>query len=122
MSIDRIGPARPPITSNTAATGTTGASQTQSTGVDATKSASTTASQAPQELSPAEQVRQGQLDLQTYLDAHVQKATSHLEGKLGEADLNRIRDFLREQLLTDPALQELVQRATGQLPSSQESE
>jgi hypothetical protein len=68
-------------------------------------------------VSPAEQVRGGELSLDAYLDLRVQEATRHLEGRLGPGDLARIQKTLREQLTTDPALQALVKGATGLTPS-----
>jgi hypothetical protein len=69
-------------------------------------------------VSPAEQVRGGELSLDAYLDLRVQEATRHLEGRLGPGDLARIQRTLREQLATDPALQALVKSATGLAPSA----
>jgi hypothetical protein len=59
--------------------------------------------------------RSGQIDLQGYLDAKVEEATSHLRGLPGD-QLAAIRGALRERLATDPALIELVRQATGRDP------
>ena len=69
--------------------------------------------------SPLEQLRAGSLDLQGYLDARVSQATAGLRG-LSETQLDTIRVVLREQLLTDPTLAELVSKATGQVPTAPE--
>lgn len=67
-------------------------------------------------VSPAEQVRRGDLSLDAYLDLRVREATRHLEARLGPGDLARIQETLREQLAHDPALQALVKSATGLTP------
>lgn len=110
MSIDRIGkgPRLPPTT--TPAAGSAGpTARPFSVGGTGVASATSTTG-----LSPAEQVRRGDLSLDQYLDLRAQEATRHLEGRLGAADLQRIQQTLRDQLRTDPALQELVRAATGQ--------
>jgi hypothetical protein len=70
---------------------------------------------------PAERVRNGQLDVNGYLDVRVNEATSHLEGKLGPTDLANVRESLRAQLENDPALREMVQAATGAQPPSDDA-
>jgi len=64
---------------------------------------------------PLERLRLGQIDLQGYLDAKVDEATSHMTG-LTAAELSSIRGALRERLGTDPTLVELVRQATGRNP------
>ena len=58
----------------------------------------------------------GELSLETYLDARVAEATSHLEGKISLEGLDFVRRSLRDQLATDPVLVALVRRATGSPP------
>ena len=60
------------------------------------------------------QLRSGQLDLEGYLGAKLDKATAHLHG-LAPEQLEAIRGALRDQLATDPALADLVTQATGQV-------
>ena len=62
-----------------------------------------------------EQVRSGQIDVATYLDRKVEEATSHL-ATLPAAQLDAIREALRDRLAGDPALVELVSAAAGQSP------
>ena len=60
-----------------------------------------------------EQVRSGQIDVATYLDQKVDEATSHLSALPG-AQLDAIRDALRDRLAADPSLVDLVSAAAGQ--------
>ena len=114
MSIDRIGkgpgipPSTPPTTSPAGV-----ASRPFEVG-----GAAPTAVGGAGALSPAEQVRRGDLTLDAYLDLRVREATSHLEGRLGPGDLGRIQRALRAQMVEDPALREMIQSATGKLPPS----
>lgn len=64
------------------------------------------------------QLQRGELSLSQYLDVTVQQAVQHLEGKLSTEQLGFVRVELRRQLESDPTLQELVRRTTGQLPSA----
>jgi hypothetical protein len=64
------------------------------------------------------QLQRGELSLSQYLDVIVQQAVQHLEGKLPSEQLSFVRAELRRQLESDPTLQELVRRTTGQLPSA----
>jgi hypothetical protein len=57
--------------------------------------------------SPLQRFHAGELDLDGYLDAKIDEATSHLRG-LPRADLELIRSILREFAETDPALAELL--------------
>lgn len=71
-------------------------------------------------LSPAEQVRRQEISLDTYLDLHIKKATSHLEKHLAPVDLERIQQTLREQMAHDPTLIEMVRNAAGVTPPTRE--
>jgi hypothetical protein len=62
-----------------------------------------------------ERLRRGEVDLDGYLDLKVHEATAHLKG-LRSAELDGIRSVLRERLTEDPALAEMVRRATGEAP------
>jgi hypothetical protein len=65
-----------------------------------------------------DQLKRGEIDLDGYLDAQVNAATAHVQGALPAAQLDFIREALREQIATDPVLTELVRRATGSTPPS----
>lgn len=67
--------------------------------------------------SDLDRVASGELSVDGYLDARVRAATSHLEGVLGPEQLADVQEQLREQLLTDPLLSRLVQRALGSTPA-----
>ena len=51
-----------------------------------------------------------------YVDLKVDEATRGLEG-LSPAELGDIKQVLKEQMVSDPGLVDLVRTATGQLPS-----
>jgi hypothetical protein len=64
--------------------------------------------------SPAlEGIRSGALDMNGYLDAKVHEATAHLT-HLSPTQLEAVQSIVRKELVSDPHLAELVQRATGQ--------
>ena len=67
----------------------------------------------PSEL---ERVASGELSVDGYLDARVSEATRHLQSVLGPEQLASVQEQLRDQLLTDPLLTRLVQRALGTSP------
>ncbi len=67
-----------------------------------------------------EQVQRGEIRLDAYLDVRVTDAVGHLDGKLSPEQLEFVKDELREQLRSDPVLIELVRRATGQSPETQD--
>ena len=67
-----------------------------------------------------DQVRSGTLSVAQYLDIKVSEATSHLTDRLSAEQISFIRQSLREQLSSDPALVELVKAATGHLPPPNE--
>jgi hypothetical protein len=76
---------------------------------------------APAASSPLDRLRAGQLDVRGYLDAKVDEATAHLHGMRAE-DLDGIKRMLRDKLANDPALADLVRRATGKSPEPDEEE
>ncbi len=63
--------------------------------------------------SPLARLRAGEIDVDGYLDARVERATAHLADRIEGEKLAFIRSSLRAQLEQDPALIELVKRATG---------
>ena len=63
-------------------------------------------------------LERGELDLDAYLDARVSDATKHLEGRLGRAELEFVKQTLRSELESDPVLVELLRRATGKATSA----
>jgi hypothetical protein len=68
-----------------------------------------------------DQVQRGEIRLDAYLDVRVANAVGHLEGKLSPEQLEFVKEELREQLRSDPVLIELVRRATGQSPETQDA-
>ena len=77
---------------------------------------------ATEAVAPAslDQVRSGAVTINQYLDRKVNEATSHLTGRLNAEQLSFVRNSLREQLSSDPALIDLVKAATGHLPPRNE--
>lgn len=69
----------------------------------------------PTAVAPLDALRSGAIDLRGYLDMKVNEATTHLHG-LRPADLDHIKQTLREQMASDPALADLVKQATGHAP------
>jgi hypothetical protein len=119
MSIDRIGKGGggPPV-GGIGSSGTPSATEVGSKGeefkVQRTASATGVATE------PLDRLRSGEITVSQYLDIKVEEATSHLGGRVSAEQLSFIRDSLRQQLATDPMLVELVQSATGSLPSASE--
>jgi hypothetical protein len=113
MSIDRIGKGK-------GVTGTDALQSTQKIGGKEVFEVQNT--QATGSLNPAERVRAGELSMNDYIDLRVNEATQHLEGKLGPNDLSSIRGMLREQMLVDPAIQDMIKAATGSFPASSDVE
>jgi hypothetical protein len=114
MGIDGIGKAGPPQP-------TSGIDRSPSPSTEVGSASSefkvgkATASEAPGVVS-LDQVRSGAISVSQYLDIKVNEATSHLAHRLSAEQFSFIRESLREQLSSDPALVELVKAATGQLP------
>jgi hypothetical protein len=67
--------------------------------------------------SPLARLRAGEIDIHRYLDLKVEEATVHLQG-LHPAEMGAVREALKSQLMSDPALADLVQQATGMMPPS----
>ena len=117
MGIDRIGKApTPPLD------GAAPAVKSESTGATFEVKASTEVASVDKAApSLVDQVKRGEISLETYLDTHVQKATQGL-GALPPAQLQEVRSMLRERMRTDPDLADLFQRATGAAPPAEPQE
>jgi hypothetical protein len=74
---------------------------------------------APTGMSPLERLRAGQIDVNGYVDLKVEQATAHLEG-LSPVELGSVKSMLRNQIVSDPALADLVKQATGSAPTPRE--
>jgi hypothetical protein len=61
-----------------------------------------------------EQLRAGAITPHEYVELKVQQATSHLT-MLSPAELESVRNALRDRITGDPSLSELVYAATGSL-------
>jgi hypothetical protein len=62
-------------------------------------------------------LQRGEIDLAHYLDLRVADAVGPYVGKVPEAQLDFIKDSLRDALASDPVVVELVRRTTGAVPS-----
>jgi hypothetical protein len=62
-----------------------------------------------------ERLRAGEIDVNGYVDMKVHEATAHL-GALPPDRLAEVRAALRERMAADPALVDLVRKATGAVP------
>jgi hypothetical protein len=116
MSIDGIG--KKPGVTGAETTGPVGA--TSAGAKPAFEVGKSSAVGAAREVSPAERVRSGEMDMKAYVDLRVNEATKHLEGKLGPSDLEKVKAHLRSQITDDPTIQEMVKAATGVAPPADE--
>ena len=117
MGVDGIGSGGRPLPS---AAGVGGGELGAARGVEAGAAEGTEgATSAPGTTSTLlEQLRRGEIDLDRYLDLQVNDAMSHVSRALPAAQLDFIRETLREQIASDPVLVELVRRATGSTPKA----
>jgi hypothetical protein len=116
MGIDSIGKKGPPTPPPAGGVG--GPSRTTGTGRPFEVSGGVpTAEARPVEAArtPLERLRAGEIDVNGYVDAKVHEATAHLAA-LPPAELERVREALRDRMATDPALVDLVRTATGAVP------
>jgi hypothetical protein len=117
MGIDSIGKKGPPTPPPAAGVG--GPSRTAETGrpFEVPGGAPTAEARPVEAASTAlERLRAGEIDVNGYVDAKVREATAHL-GALPPAELERVREALRDRMATDPALVDLVRTATGAVPA-----
>lgn len=115
MGIDRIGRGAPPVPVQE----TGGSSPAAPTGqafqvpkASAPLSSQPVATEGPR--GALDRFRAGEIDAQGYVELKVDEATSHLSA-LPPEKLDAIRTALREQLVDDPALAELVRTAAGEI-------
>ncbi len=71
--------------------------------------------EAVDKTSPLERLRAGEIDVNGYVDLKVDQATQHVAG-LSPEDFGELKRILREQMVTDPELVDLVRQATGKVP------
>jgi hypothetical protein len=122
MAIDRIGKGggTQPPSGPTEVGGAGRAQETEGKRFEVrTERTASTAPVAPAASSALAQLRSGQIDMNRYLDLKVDEATGHLQG-LSPKELASIKEMLRDQITSDPALADLVQQATGRAPTPRE--
>lgn len=116
MGIDSIGKKGPPVPPAGGEVG--GPARSTGTGrpFEVSKPAPTAAAGAVEASRTAlERLRAGEIDVNGYVDMKVQEATAHL-GALPPARLAEVQAALRERMAADPALVDLVRKATGAVP------
>jgi hypothetical protein len=115
MGIDRIGKGAPPAAPPSLDTPTTTDRTTDRK--EATFSLDRTApAHATETTSRAlAKLRAGEVDVDGYVDLRVEEATRGLSG-LSATELADLRTMLRDHVVTDPALADLVRLATGTTP------
>lgn len=125
MGIDGIGRGGiPPVPKGPAGTG--GATGTGAVGATG-KEFSPKPVDAAEGVSGAERsealgkLEKGELSVDEYLDAQVQQATQHLEGRISPEQLEAIQQTLRDEMSSDPVLIELVARTTGKVADPSEA-
>ncbi len=65
---------------------------------------------------PLGELRAGKIDVNQYVDRKLDEATSHLKG-LHASELAHIRDVLRDKIVHDPQIADLVRQAAGSVPA-----
>jgi hypothetical protein len=117
MGIDRIGKGgAPPLD------GAVPAAKSESTGATFEVNAGTAVSGVDKTApSLVDKLKRGEISLDAYIDAHVQKATQGL-GALPPQQLQEVQSMLRDRMRTDPDLADLFQRATGASPPTEPQE
>jgi hypothetical protein len=73
----------------------------------------------PVGTSALDQLRAGKIDLGQYVEMKLDDATRHLQGLRAE-ELDEIRAMLRDKIVQDPHIADLVRQATGHLPKPQD--
>jgi hypothetical protein len=63
-------------------------------------------------------LQRGEISLDQYVDARLLEATRHLDSRLDNDEISFVCETLREHTATDPVLERLIQRATGQSAGS----
>ncbi len=67
------------------------------------------------------QVQRGGMSLDAYLDAQVERAIAHLKGQVSAERMALIKDVLRDQLATSPAIAELLRQAGVPTPTTNDA-
>ena len=65
---------------------------------------------------PLDELRAGKIDVHQYVEKKLDEATSHLKG-LHASELAHIRDVLRDKMVHDPQIADLVRQAAGSVPT-----
>jgi hypothetical protein len=76
---------------------------------------------APEISDELRQVQRGGMSLDAYLDAQVERAIAHLKGQVSAERMALIKDVLRDQLATSPAIAELLRQAGVPTPTTNDA-
>jgi hypothetical protein len=125
MSIDGIGGGKPPIGPSAGANGAGkagGKASGEGFSVDRTDAAGTAANaDGVSATADLERLNSGEISVDDYLKTRADKAVAHLESVVSADQLSIIKEQLVHQMKQDPSVAALVQRATGILPTDNES-
>jgi hypothetical protein len=116
MGIDGIG--KKPPAGNDALGGAGGVGPAQKTGAsfEVPETRGVAGAANVDATSPLSRLRAGEIDVNQYVDLKVDEATQHLSA-MAPSDLADIKALLREKLVSDPGLVDLVRHSSGQTPS-----
>ena len=117
MGIDRIGKSGPPPAPDAGGAGAARPTEASRPFEVSAPKPEAARAEAPSALAPTplEQLRAGRIDVNGYVDCKVEEATVHLRG-LGAKELSALKEILRAQIVSDPALADLVTQAAGAPP------
>jgi hypothetical protein len=65
---------------------------------------------------PLDELRAGKIDVRQYVDKKLDEATAHLKG-LHASELAHIREVLKDKIVHDPQIADLVRQAAGSVPT-----
>jgi hypothetical protein len=119
MPIDRIGKGGGVPPPAPGATGPSGAAPTKPFEAPHARGAEKTDAASEIGASALDRLRAGKIDVHQYVELKLDEATRHLEG-LRPSEVEHIRAALRDKIVQDPQLVDLVRQATGQVPKPQD--
>lgn len=119
MPIDRIGKGGGVPPQAPGASGPSGAAPTKTFEVERPDAPQKTEGVSEVGTSALDKLRAGKIDVHQYVEMKLDEATKHLKG-LHASELEHIRELLKDKIVQDPQLVDLVRQATGQIPKPQD--